>query len=144
MAKNGALVEDLDEEVEEPDIDNIKGKADGADVEARDNRDSELEADVDPDAEDTTDDEESSDSDDEPMPLDALEAEELEIVESDKSATMLVDEASEIMAIRRAELSLGVDADGQRGDEFVCQSCFLVLKSSQLANKRKMLCVDCA
>ena len=144
MAKNGALVEDLDEEVEEPDIDNIKGKADGADVKARDDRDSELGADVDPDAEDTTDDEESSDGDDEPMPLDALEAEELEIVESDEPATMLVDEASEIVAIRREELSLGVDADGQRGDEFVCQSCFLVLKSTQRANKRKMLCVDCA
>ena len=75
--------------------------------------------------------------------LDALEAEEIEIVESDESATMLVDEASEIMAIRRAEMSLGTEADAQRGDEFVCQSCFLVLKSSQLANKRKMLCVDC-
>ena len=144
MAKNGALVEDLDEEVEVPDIDNIKGKADEAAVEARDDRDSELEADIDPDAEDTADDEKSSDGDDEPMPLDALEAEELEIVESDESATMLVDEASEIMAIRRAELSLGVDADGQRRNEFVCQSCFLVLKSTQLANKRKMLCVDCA
>jgi hypothetical protein len=32
----------------------------------------------------------------------------------------------------------------QRSDEFVCQSCFMVKRTSQLANRKKMLCVDCA
>jgi hypothetical protein len=26
----------------------------------------------------------------------------------------------------------------------VCQSCFMVKRTSQLANRKKMLCVDCA
>ena len=139
MAGEGTLVEDLDDDldndVEGTDEDNQKKVAGGG-------RDSELVADVDDDDSDDDDDDDEAE-DDSPVALDALEAEEIEIVESDESATMLVDEASEIMAIRRAEMSLGTEADAQRGDEFVCQSCFLVLKSSQLANKRKMLCVDC-
>ena len=122
MAGEGTLVEELDEDLDQ-DEDNDAVDADGDG--------------------DKADSEGESEDEDAPVTLDALEVEELEIVESDESATMLVDEASEIMAIRREEMTMGVEADTQRGDEFVCQSCFLVLKSSQLANKRKMLCVDC-
>ena len=76
--------------------------------------------------------------------LDALEAEELQTVETNESATILVDEASEIMAIRRQEMALDAGSQDRRGDEFVCRSCFLVLKNVQLADRRNMLCVDCA
>lgn len=32
----------------------------------------------------------------------------------------------------------------RRANEFLCQSCFLVLPLNQLADKKKMLCRDCA
>ena len=74
--------------------------------------------------------------------LDALEAEELEAVEATESATMLVDETSEIREIRRSEMNLDIEAEQMRGDEFVCRSCFLRLKKVQLA--ADALCRDCA
>jgi len=78
--------------------------------------------------------------------LDELEAEELEMLTDDEaSEALVVDEAQELRAIRRAEISMEADGGGQRAqDEFVCQSCFLVLKSSQLADKRRKFCRDCA
>jgi Domain of unknown function (DUF4193) len=78
--------------------------------------------------------------------LDELEAEELEMLTDDEeSETLIVDEAAELRAIRRAELAMEGDAGTERGlDEFVCSNCFLVLKRSQLANPRQMLCRDCA
>ena len=89
-------------------------------------------------------DEESGENADEA--LDELEAEELEMLTEDEtSETLVVDEAAEMRAIRRAELAMdqqGV-AEATEG-EFVCSSCFLVLKSSQLANPRKKICKDCA
>ncbi len=45
--------------------------------------------------------------------------------------------------MRRAELTIDVDAQEPKSDEFVCQSCFMVKRTTQLANKRKMLCKDC-
>jgi hypothetical protein len=95
------------------------------------------------------DDKESTDAasgDDNDEALDELEAEELEMLTEDEtSETLVVDEAAEMRAIRRAELALdqqGV-AEAMEG-EFVCSSCFLVLKASQLANPRKKICKDCA
>ena len=78
--------------------------------------------------------------------LDELEAEELDMLTDDEaSETLVIDEAAEILAIRRAELSLSGDEVGEaRSDEFVCTSCFLVKKSSQLSDKRKKICLDCA
>lgn len=32
----------------------------------------------------------------------------------------------------------------KQATEFVCRSCFLVKHQSQLANKKRMLCTDCA
>ena len=143
MAGEGTLVDDLKEEIND-DAEQENGD-DAVDDETDDDGDSDAKStsSADGSAPDSDGDKDDDDNDDGPVTLDALEAEELEIVETEETATMLVDEASEIMAIRRAEMSLGVEADTQRGDEFVCQSCFLVLKSSQLANKRKLLCVDC-
>lgn len=77
-----------------------------------------------------------------PVELDALEAEELETVEEIESATMLVDETSEIREIRRSEMNLDTKAEEMRGDEFVCRSCFLRLKKVQMA--ADSLCRDCA
>jgi hypothetical protein len=78
--------------------------------------------------------------------LDELEAEELEMLTEDETSEMLViDEAAEMRAIRRAEISMNVESvDEATADEFVCSSCFLVKRSSQLANKRKKICRDCA
>lgn len=95
--------------------------------------------------EDDEDDDDADETDEEA--LDELEAEELDMLTDDEeSETLIVDEAEELRAIRRAELSLqsGAASSEKSEDEFVCQSCFLVLKSSQLANKRKMYCRDCA
>ena len=87
---------------------------------------------------------EDDETDNGTVALDALEAEELETVETNESATILVDEASEIMAIRRQEMALDLSAQSRKGDEFVCRSCFLLLKNVQLADRQNMLCVDCA
>ena len=78
--------------------------------------------------------------------LDELEAEELEMLTDDEeSETLVVDEAAELRAIRREQLAMEGEAGPERGaDEFVCSNCFLVLKRSQLANVRQMLCRDCA
>lgn len=78
--------------------------------------------------------------------LDELEAEELEMLTEDESSeTIVVDEAAEMRAIRRAEIAMeGEPADEAHSDEFVCSECFLVKNSVQLANKRRKVCKDCA
>jgi len=40
--------------------------------------------------------------------------------------------------------SLSVKVVPQQPTEFTCRNCFLVKHRNQLANKRKMLCRDCA
>lgn len=78
--------------------------------------------------------------------LDDLEAEELEMLTEDEAQeTIVVDEAAEMRDIRRAQLAIEKSDVGEaQDDEFVCSVCFLVKKSSQLANKRKRICLDCA
>ncbi len=76
--------------------------------------------------------------------LEELESEELKLLEDEAADVLLVDEVKELRAIRREELTMDVDVQVPRSDEFVCQSCFLVKRTSQLANRRKMLCADCA
>ncbi len=90
-------------------------------------------------------DEAEDEADGEPA-LDELEAEELEMLTDDEtSETLVVDEAAELLAIRKAELAMEREgADGAAADEFVCSRCFLVLKVSQLADKRRKICKDCA
>ena len=77
-------------------------------------------------------------------PEEELESEELQLLDEEAGEALLVDEAEELRAIRREELTMNVDAQLQRSDEFVCQNCFMVKRTSQLANRKKMLCVDCA
>jgi len=95
------------------------------------------------------DDEDATDDDDEEVEaeaLDELEAEELEMLTEDETTEVLVvDEAAEMRAIRRAELAMDQQGVAEATeDEFVCSKCFLVLKVSQLANPRKKICKDCA
>ncbi len=75
--------------------------------------------------------------------LEELESQELKLQDDEANEALLVDEVAELRAMRREELTLNVDAQGQKSDEFVCQSCFMVKRTSQLANKRKMICQDC-
>ncbi len=97
-----------------------------------------------PESDDADDDDKTPEDD--TKALDELEAEELEMLTEDESVeTIVVDEAAEMRAIRRAELSMeGDSADEASAEEFVCTSCFLVKRTSQLANKRKKICLDCA
>lgn len=139
-----------EDDIQEPDPDDID-----PDIEVDDDPDDFDDADeviVDPiiDPDDDTDD----DTDDEPVVADGdadadealedLEAEELQLMDDEASEALLVDEAAELRAIRREELTMNVEAAAKQSDEFVCQSCFLVKRSSQLANRRKMICRDCA
>jgi hypothetical protein len=66
------------------------------------------------------------------------------LTEDEESEVIQVDEAAEMRAIRREELALDKDAESATSDEFVCQSCFLVKRTSQLADKRRKICRDCA
>jgi len=104
-----------------------------------------VEDDVAVDDDDTEDDTEG-DTEVEAEALDELEAEELEMLTEDETAEVLVvDEAAEMRAIRRAELAMDQQGVAEATeDEFVCSKCFLVLKVSQLANPRKKICKDCA
>ena len=87
---------------------------------------------------------EATDGEDEAF--DELEAEELEMLTEDETTeTLVVDEAAEMRAIRRAELAMDQQGVVEASEgEFVCSNCFLVLKTSQLANPRKKICRDCA
>ncbi|MDH3731404.1 MAG: DUF4193 domain-containing protein [Acidimicrobiia bacterium] len=90
---------------------------------------------------DAADDEDSDDS----AALDELEAQELGMLTDDEAAeTIVIDEAAELRAIRREQLELDKDPPAITTDEFVCQSCFLVKRTSQLADQRKKICTDCA
>lgn len=90
------------------------------------------------------DDEEDDDHDEETAEaLEELENQELQLLDEEANEAMLVDEVAELRAMRREELTMNVDAQIQKSDEFVCQSCFMVKRTSQLANKRKMICFDC-
>jgi hypothetical protein len=104
------------------------------------------EVDIEDEAIGTEDEEEAEDEEDEESDeaLDELEAEELELIDEEVSESLLVDEVAELRAIRREELTMNVDAQAVRAGEFVCQSCFLVKRTSQLANRKKMICTDCA
>ena len=110
------------------------------DVEELDPDDAPSEKAVEADAESDDDGEEVAEA------LDELEAEEREMLTEDESdETIVVDEAAEMRAIRRAEISMDEEsADSAHSDEFVCTSCFLVKKNSQMANKRRRICFDCA
>ncbi len=77
--------------------------------------------------------------------LEELGAAELNMLTEDEAAEALrVDEAAEVESLRKAELALQHEGDEISADEFVCTSCFLMKRTSQLANKSKKICKDCA
>ena len=61
-----------------------------------------------------------------------------EKVEEEEDESMLALERDE-----RVE-SLAVKVVPPQANEFTCKNCFLVKHRSQLADKRRMFCVDCA
>lgn len=98
-------------------------------------------------AEDGLDDDDDDGDDDEVegTALGELEAQELGMLTDDEAAeTIVIDEAAEMRALRREQLELDKDPAAITDDEFVCQSCFLVKRTSQLADRRKKICADCA
>jgi hypothetical protein len=122
------MSDNIDEQVEVEELeDGEGGDATSAEV-------SDTDADTDDDGEEATE------------ALDELEAEEREMLTEDESdEAIVVDEAAEMRAIRRAEISMDEEsADSAHSDEFVCSSCFLVKKNGQMANKRRKICFDCA
>lgn len=133
-------VEDIDEEVLADDLDtDIVTIVDDEDFEDED--DIVVEED---DLEDEEDEDEDEEHDDETAEaLEELENQELQLLDDEANEAMLVDEVAELRAMRREELTMNVDAQIQKPDEFVCQNCFMVKRTSQLANKRKMICLDC-
>lgn len=120
------LVDDLFEE-DEPEDDVLVGVLDDDD-------------DDEPAAGDDKDDDEDTEA------LDDLEAEELDMLTDDEaSETIAPDEEKQLRDIRRAQISIEASAAGGAGaNEFVCSSCYLVKKTSQLASKRRKICLDCA
>ena len=124
-----ALDEDLDEDLDDALDDDV---------------DEDIEVALDDDDDDEEEDEDDGDHDEETAEaLEELENQELQLVDDEANEALLVDEVAEMRAMRREELTLNVDAQSQKEDEFVCQSCFMVKRTSQLANKRKMICFDC-
>jgi hypothetical protein len=121
---------DLEEDIEEPDLDEFE---DDVDVEAPG-----FDGDDDDDDDDDDQDEETTEA------LEELETQELQLLDEEKNDNLLVDEVEMLRSIRREELTMNVDTQSKRADEFVCQSCFMLKRTSQLANKRKQLCADCA
>jgi hypothetical protein len=145
--KQSVKTEEIEEEVELDADEEAVEEVELEDDEEVDLDPEELEEDIEveevvADDEEELDDEEEEAEGDET--LDDLEAEELALLEDEVSETILVDEVAELRAIRREELTMDLDAHAVRGDEFVCRSCFLVKRTSQLANRRKMICRDCA
>lgn len=107
----------------------------------------ELEKSESDDSDDSEDGDTSSGSAEEPTEaLDELEAEELEMLTEDETnEAIVVDEAAEMRAIRRAEIAMEAgEVDEAASDEFVCTVCFLVKRRNQLAPKRRKVCLDCA
>ncbi len=117
---------DLEEDIEAPELDDLEENGDAVGFDDEDDDD------------DDEEDEETTEA------LEELESQELQLLDEEKDDNLLVDEVEELRAIRREELTMNVDAQSQRDDEFVCQSCFMLKRTSQLANKRKQLCADCA
>ena len=134
-------LEDLDEEPES--LEDFDEDIEDLDDDLTDEiEEDELDEDIEEDLDD--DDELGEEEDEETVEaLEELETEELQLLDDESGEALLVDEVKELRAIRREELTLDVDAHVKRSDEFVCQSCFMVKRTSQLANKRKMLCADC-
>ena len=144
---------DLDDDIPEPDDVPDSDLADiEDDLEIDDDIDADIDADIDDEIEDdpivaadtAIDDDAGDDTADDEENLDALEAEELEMLTEDEiSESIAVDEAAELRSLLREEREMDIDPEQAGSDEFVCQSCFLLKRRSQLADRRKKYCRDC-
>ncbi len=133
-------IDDIDDDIDEDALDDDV-EVTTLEVVLEDDFQEEIEVD---DEDEDDDDEDDDDHDDETAEaLEELENQEMELLDEEANEAMLVDEVAELRAMRREELTLNVDAQSQKDDEFVCQSCFMVKRTSQIANKRKMICFDC-
>lgn len=145
MARENAsddLPEDLDEPGDdwEPDEGDVEALDDLEDLEDLDD----VDLDEDGDFEDEDGDEDESE-DEGAEALDELEAEELEMLTEDEEAESLpIDEAAEMRQIRRESMALDTTPESAGEGEFVCTNCFLVKRVSQMKDRRKRLCRDCA
>lgn len=133
-------IDDIDEDVDEDALDDDVEET-TLEVALDEDFEEEIEADV--DVEDDDEDDDDDHDDETAEALEELENQEMELLDEEANEAMLVDEVAELRAMRREELTLNVDAQSQKDDEFVCQSCFMVKRTSQIANKRKMICFDC-
>jgi hypothetical protein len=130
----------------EDDLEGAESDQEWLEAEPDDLEDTDAAVEDDAESDDSTESEEGDkEAGDDTEALDQLEAEELEMLTEDEEAESLpIDEAEELRQIRSAAMSLESSADTAGDDEFVCSSCFLVKAGSQLADKRKKLCLDCA
>ena len=110
------------------------------------------------DAEDLIDEVEIEDGDDAPETPEAPEAPDGEATVESSLDELLAKRAPEekppeeeeeddsVLALERDERvePLAVKVVPPQANEFTCKSCFLVKHRSQLADKRRTLCVDCA
>lgn len=136
--------EDLDE-IEDPDEEDLDDDALDEDLEDVEVLKADIDIEDDEIDDDDADDDETGNQDEETTEaLEELESQELQLLDEEKNDNLLVDEVEVLRAIRREELTMNVDTQLQRDDEFECQSCFMVKRTSQLANRRKMFCADCA
>ncbi len=153
MAKTTKAEPDVETDADEAELDELEDIEDGLDPDVlEEDLDEDLdevadeELDGDDPAAESDDDADDGDADDEDAEaLDELEAEELDMLTEDEASEVIaVDEAAELRKLRREERALDVDPEGAGSDEFVCTSCFLVKRTSQLADRRKRVCRDCA
>ena len=64
--------------------------------------------------------------------------------EEDSEGTFMSIDAAEERNVKTSDLTLDTNAMGIQDDEFICSSCFLILKISQLEKPRVKICKDCA
>ena len=64
--------------------------------------------------------------------------------EEDSEGTFMSIDAAEERNVKTSDLTLDTNAMGIQDDEFICSSCFLILKISQLEKPRAKICKDCA
>jgi hypothetical protein len=143
-----ADVERGDEDVLDP--------VEAADVEEDDELDeaglSELDDDFDDESDEESDDDDDEESDDDSMEVPLEEGLDTE----DEDAPTVVaavpaeaafddeDEVRVVAAVVNDDDDDGGEIDGLREEEFVCRSCYMAKRDSQLADPDLMLCRDCA
>ena len=64
--------------------------------------------------------------------------------EEDSEGTFMSIDAAEERNVKTSDLTLDTNAMGIQADEFICNSCFLILNISQLEKPRAKICKDCA